>query len=97
VANKAVDYFIRFLFVATFLGFFFLPDRVSGALGLVTIFVTGLWAVLFPQGIISWAKTAYPELDETDPSHWLVPKLIGTFFMLFAGTIWLVLLLRRSG
>jgi hypothetical protein len=87
MANKVVDYFVRFLVFATFLGFFFLPDRISGALTLVTFFAVGLWAVLFPQGIILWVKTAHPDLDETNPVLWSIPRFVGAAFMLMAGTL----------
>ena len=95
MANKIIDYFMRFLILALFLASFFAPAPIIWSLTLLVFFAVGLWAVLFPQGIMLWAKTAHPELDETDPALWRLPRLIGTFFMLFAGTIGLVLLLQR--
>ena len=95
MANKIIPYFMPFLALAAFLGLLLLPDTIAWPLTLFSFFVIGLWAVLFPQGIMSWAKTAHPELDETDPSLWWVPRLIGTFFMLLSGTVGLVFLLRH--
>jgi hypothetical protein len=95
VANKVIDYFIPFPALAVFLGLLFLPDTIAWPLTLISFFVIGLWAVLFPQGVISWVKTAHHQLDETDPALWWLPRLIGTFFMLFAGAYGLVFLLQR--
>jgi hypothetical protein len=95
VANRIIDYFIRLLVLALFLSFLFAPDPIIWTLALLNFFAVGLWAVLFPQGILLWVKAAHPEIDETNPRLWSVPRLIGTFFMLFAGTIGLVFLLKR--
>jgi hypothetical protein len=95
VASKIIDYFIRFLVLALFLSFFFASDRIIWMLTLISFFVVGLWAVLFPPGILLWVKSAYPEVDETDPRLWSVPRFIGTAFMLGAGTLGVILLLRH--
>jgi hypothetical protein len=95
VASKIIDYFIRFLILALFLSFFFAPDPIIWILTLVNFFAVGLWTVLFPQGILLWVKTAHPEIDETNPRLWSVPRFIGGVLMLMAGTLGLILLLQR--
>jgi len=99
VASKIVRYSMPFLAVAAFLGLLLLPDRIAWPLTLFSVFfsffVIGLWSVLFPQDVISWVKAAHRQVDEADPALWWLPRLIGTFFMLFAGTIGLVFLLKR--
>jgi len=95
VASKIIDYFIRFLILILFLSFFFAPDPVIWTLTVINLFAVGLWAVLFPQGILLWAKTAHPELDETNPRLWSIPRFIGGAFMLMAATFGLVFLLHR--
>ena len=44
----------------------------------------GLWAMLFPEGVLGWVKTAHPATDVNDSSTWWLPRLIGAFFLLFA-------------
>ena len=95
MANKIIPYFMPFVAVAAFLGLLLLPDTIAWPLTLFSFFVIGLWAVLFPQGILLWVKAAHPEIDEANPRLWSVPRLIGTFFMLFAGAYGLVFLLKR--
>ncbi len=95
MANKIIDYFMRFLILALFLASFFAPAPIVWSLTLLVSFAVGLWALLFPQGIMLWAKTAHPELDETDPRLWWVPRLIGGAFVVMAVTFGLVFLLQR--
>ena len=95
MANKIIDYFIRFLVLASFLSFFFAPAPITWTLTLLNFFAVGLWAVLYPPGVMLWAKATHPELDETDPSLWWIPRLIGGAFMLMAVTFGLVFLLQR--
>ena len=56
--------------------------------------IVGAWALLYPQGVLGWAKTAHPSIDVDDPSLWWVPRLIGGFFVAFALSIALFALLR---
>ena len=53
-------------------------------MGLLCLVVTGLWAMLYPQGVLGWAKTAHPAIDVDDRSIWWVPRLVGGFFLAFA-------------
>jgi hypothetical protein len=46
---------------------------------LLLLFVAlGAWSILYPQGILSWAKTAHLDMDVDDRSIWWVPRLIGS-------------------
>lgn len=50
---------------------------------LVCFAVVGLWAMLYPEGVLGWAKTAHPGIDVNDRSIWWLPRLIGAFFLIF--------------
>jgi len=78
------DWGVRTLVVATFFASFVAPGRWVFPLVLVCFAVVGLWAMLYPEGILGWAKTAHPSLDVNDSSNWWLPRLIGAFFLLFA-------------
>ena len=52
VVAKIIDYFIRLLTVASFFAYFFAPASIAWSLTLLVFFAVGIWAVLFPQGII---------------------------------------------
>jgi hypothetical protein len=81
---RAIDYFLRVLTAITAIGLIILPDTISWKLLCFSFFSVGLWAVLFPPGVLGWAKRGRRELDPTDPSLWWVPRLIGTAFIVFA-------------
>jgi hypothetical protein len=70
--------------VATFLALLLSPEKWGFPLGLVSLGILGAWALLYPQGVLGWAKTAHPSIDVDDPSLWWVPHLIGGFFVAFA-------------
>lgn len=74
---RAIDIFLRVLTTATVIGMFFLPGTLVGELFCVSMFAVGLWAVMFPSGIIGWAKTAHPRLDPSNESLWWVSRLVG--------------------
>ena len=78
------DWGVRTLVVTTFFASFVAPNRWMFPLVLVCFAVVGLWAMLYPEGILGWAKTAHPSLDVNDSSTWWLPRLIGAFFLLFA-------------
>jgi uncharacterized membrane protein len=55
---KAIDKFIGIATTVYCIAWFFLPSRIQG-LGMAGLFIAvGLYAMLFPQGILAWAKTA---------------------------------------
>jgi hypothetical protein len=61
---------------------------------MISLVMVGGWALLYPQGVLGWAKTPHPsiDIDVDDPSLWWFPRLIGGFFVVFA-----VLLLALFG
>ena len=59
------------------------------------VWAVGLWALLYPEDVLGWAKTAHPGLDVDDSSLWWVPRLIGVFFLVFV--VVLALASRHSG
>jgi hypothetical protein len=77
------DWAVRTLVVVTFFAYFVAPSRWMFPLVLVCVAVVGLWAILFPEGVLGWAKTAYSPIDVDDSSMWWLPRLIGAFFLLF--------------
>lgn len=81
---KATDLAVRALVVATFFALLLSPEKWGFPLGVISCGVVGAWAVLYPQGILGWAKTAHPTIHVDDPSLWWVPRLIGGFFVVFA-------------
>ena len=74
---RVADWAVRFVVFATFLALFVAPDKWGAALGPTSLGIVGAWALLYPQGILGWAKTAHPSIDVDDPSLWWVPRLIG--------------------
>jgi hypothetical protein len=61
----------------------------------VCFFALGLWGVMFPAGVIGWAKTVYKELDPSDESMWWVSKLVGTGLIAFS-LIWATMMVFHS-
>jgi hypothetical protein len=81
---RAIDYFLRVLTAITAIGLIILSDTISWKLLCFSFFSVGLWAVLFPPGVLGWAKGAHRDFDPTDPSLWWLARLIGTAFIVFA-------------
>ena len=77
------DWAVRSLVVVTFFAYFVAPRRWMLPLMLFGFGVVGVWALLYPEGVLGWAKTAHPILDVNDRSIWWVPRLIGAFFLFF--------------
>ena len=50
-------------------------------LGLIAFGIAGVWALVYPQGVLGWAKKPHSRMD--DPSFWWIPRLIGGFFLGF--------------
>ena len=81
------DWVIRTLVVLTFFAFFVVPGRWIFPLVLLCFAVVGLWALLYPEGVLGWVKNAHPGLDVNDSSIWWVPRLIGAFFLFFIAVL----------
>lgn len=69
---------LRLLAAATVIGVFFLPQIIDSLLLCLLIFLTGVWGIMFPPGIIGWARAAHSELDPWDESMWWIPRLVGS-------------------
>ena len=80
---RLTDWAVRTLVVVTFFAYFVAPSRWMFPLVLVCSGVVGVWALLYPDGVLGWAKTGYPALDVNDSSIWWIPRLIGAFFLFF--------------
>jgi hypothetical protein len=78
---KSADWFVRGLVVLTFFALLVAPVTWGTRLGLASLAVVGLWAILFPQGVLGWAKAAHPDIDIDDRSLWWIPRLIGSMFV----------------
>jgi hypothetical protein len=91
---KVADWLVRGLVVLTFLALLVSPEKWGSSMGLICSAAMGVWAILYPAGVLGWAKTAHPNLDVEDRSIWWVPRLIGTCFV--AVVLWIaVALLSR--
>jgi hypothetical protein len=77
------DWAVRTLVGLTFFAYFVAPTRWMFPLTLFCFGAVGLWALLYPEGVLGWAKTAHPSLDVYDSSIWWVSRLIGVFFLFF--------------
>jgi hypothetical protein len=80
---RLTDWAVRTLVLLTFLAYFAAPGQWMFPLVLFCSGAVGLWALLYPEGVLGWAKTAHPNLDVNDSSIWWVPRLIGAFFLFF--------------
>ena len=81
------EWVVRVLVVVAFFAYFAAPTRWMFPLMLVCSGVVGLWALLYPEGVLGWAKTAHPTLDVNDSSIWWIPRLIGAFFLFFVAVL----------
>ncbi len=90
---KVTDWAVRTLVAATFLAYFFAPSSMLFPLTTFNFAAIGLWAVVYPEGALGWAKTAHPAIDVNDSKLWRIPRLIGAFFVVFA--VMLLLVSRR--
>ncbi len=88
---RITDLAVRTLVLLTFLVFFVARGRWMFPLVLFCFGAVGLWALLYPEGVLGWAKTAHPSLDVNDTSIWWVSRLVGAFFLFFALVLALVL------
>ena len=80
---RLTDWAVRTLVAVTFFAFFVAPSRWMFSLLLVCFGAIGVYALLYPEGVLGWAKTAHASLDVNDSSIWWVPRLIGALFLFF--------------
>jgi len=78
---KLADWAVRGVVIATFFALILAPQKWGSVFGLVSLALVGAWALLYPQGILGWVKTAHPSIDVDDPSLWSIPRLIGGLFV----------------
>jgi hypothetical protein len=81
---KAIERVLSIATMGLWVGYFFLPTRTWGVAVFGWFFAVGLWTVLYPQGVLGWAKTARPEIDPEDDRFWWVPRFIGIAFIAFS-------------
>jgi hypothetical protein len=65
------------LAAATVIGVFFLPQIID-FIALPFDLSYRRLGIMFPPGIIAWAKAAHSELDPWDESMWWIPRLVGS-------------------
>lgn len=80
---KVIDYFLRVVSIAALITLLVSPDRWGFPLLLFSLAGVGAWGLLYPQGMLNWARTAHSELDPHDSSTWWIPRLIGGAFLVF--------------
>ena len=80
---RLTDWAVRTLVTLTLFAFFFAPSQWVFVLVLICFGVVGVWRLIYPEGVLGWAKTAHPSLDVNDSSIWWIPRLIGVFFLFF--------------
>ena len=78
---RVTDWVVRTLVVATFFVLILARENGGGPLVLACLAIVGTWSMLYPQGILGWAKTAHPSIDVDDRSIGWVPRLIGGCFV----------------
>ncbi len=81
---RLTDWAVRTLVVLTFLADLVAPSRWILPLTLICSGAVGIWALLYPEGVLGWAKAAHPVINVNDSSMWWLPRLIGAFFLVFA-------------
>jgi hypothetical protein len=84
---------LRLLTAATVVGLFLLPHIIEFLLLCLLIFLTGIWSIMFPPGIIMWARATHPELDPWDESMWWIPRVVGSGFIAISIVIGWILFL----
>jgi hypothetical protein len=92
---RLADWIVRAIVLAAFFALLLAPEKWGFPLMLISLGIVGSWALLYPQGILGWAKTAHPSIDVDDPSLWWVPRLIGAFFVVFAVLLLAIFGFRR--
>jgi threonine/homoserine/homoserine lactone efflux protein len=90
---RVTDWAVRIIVALTFFAFFISPDKWAYPLVLICFIAVGLWGLLYPEGLLGWAKVAHRRIDVDDRSIWWMVRLIGAFFVFFG----LVLALAYRG
>jgi hypothetical protein len=78
---RAINRFLRVATTAWCIGFFFLPAHIRAVAALGLFFAVGFWSLLYPPGLLGWARTAHFEIDPTNKELWWVPRVIGAGFV----------------
>ena len=78
---KVTDWALRTLVTATFFAYFVAPRQLMLPLVALCFAAVGIWFLVYPEGVLGWAKTPYPIIDVNDSSLWWAPRLIGAFFI----------------
>ncbi len=81
---KAIDISIRVATVVVIVLGCFLANKKAMLLWSFLLFAVGLWSVLYPPGVLGWAKWAHPELNPFDERAWPICRFIGICFIVFA-------------
>ncbi len=81
VTVRAIDYCMQTFAIATAVTLVVASNTVGLAVLGANLFAVGLWGILYPPGILGWAKTQHRELDPSDQSLWWVTRLIGSAFI----------------
>lgn len=80
---RLMNWFIQGITMAACLFALLRPESKWGfPLMLVCFAAVGIWAMLFPQGPLSWVKGLRERAD--DPALWPLPRAIGGIFVGFA-------------
>jgi len=54
--------------------------------------LVGVWAIVVPSAVFSWAKRAHPNISENDAKAQSVARFIGAGFVVFSTMIFVALL-----
>jgi len=91
---RAIDILMRILVVVTAIEFLLPPEHFSWILPCISLSAVGLWGLIFPSGIMGWAKRSHRKLDPTNESLWWIPRLIGV--ILISISIVIAIMIRVS-
>ena len=92
---KVAVWAVRAVVIATFFALLIAPKKWGFPIGLISLGIVGTWALLYPKGVLGWAKTAHPSIDVDDSSLWWVPRLIGACFVVGALIFFVLFGFRR--
>jgi hypothetical protein len=69
---------------------------LGAALILSMLALAGVWAIVYPRGVIGLARHAHPQLAEDDPAIAFCARLIGAVLVAMVIVIFLASLFGRS-